>query len=469
MRGIGAIYLIVSSKMREVTFSVMDDFRDEWLECIASAEERTALLRFACSLPRQIGSATIDHARLESFVAASVQAAADRPLERALSAAREAIGILQDRLDVATEELASLRAIPADVQSLQARDEEKTRTLALYQSSAEKEHTLGQALQAQLAETRRLSDECHELRLRVEQLKTPSGRGRTGETAVEGMALEVGFEVEDTSVGSRKDQGCMDLLLTLPGREDVRIAVEIKNKDVIKKSDLDDFEHKAHEGKKKGLFDSAIFVSLRAPVRRTSLVHQHHHALDFFSVEGGSPDASAPAPLSYCAPAHGDRMSCEDVQSHLCMHAACLLRCRAWRSASSQADGDGDAERLHQDWLVEALSEELRASLHDMNAHAKALSSLTSLVRGARSRAIQLMARLCSSATPPREVPSWVADVWHGKDKKEQGVGDALSWRNFNDERRKRIHESLGGKEAYYQALKEMVEDESMKKKKRAE
>ena len=455
--------------MREVTFSVLDDFRDEWLECIASAEERTALLRFACSLPRQIGSATIDHARLESFVAASVQAAADRPLERELSAARETIGVLQDRLDVATEELACLKAVPADVQSLQARDEEKSRTLALYQSSAEKEHTLSQALQAQLAETRRLSDECHSLRMKVEQLKAPSGRGRTGEMAVEGMALEVGFEVEDTSVGSRKEQGCMDLLLTLPGREDVRIAVEVKNKDVVKKVDLDDFERKAHEGKRKGLFDSAVFVSLRAPVRRASLLHQHHHALDFFSVEGGSPDASSPSPLSYCAPAHGDRMSCEDVQSHLCMHAACLLRCRAWRASSSSSEGDeGDEERLHRDWLVEALSEELRASLSDMNAHSKALSSLASLVRGARSRAIQLMARLCSSPTPPRDVPSWVSDVWHGKDKKEQGVGDALSWRNFNDERRKRIHESLGGKEAYYHALKEMVEDESKKKRVKA-
>ena len=91
---------------------------------------------------------------------------------------------------------------------------------------------------------------------------------------------DIGFHVDDTSEGEKKDTGYLDLLVRPDSStvSNMRIAIEVKNKKTIKKAsdekarkrekDIDDdiktFQSRAKDGIKKGLFDAAIFVSIRA-------------------------------------------------------------------------------------------------------------------------------------------------------------------------------------------------------------
>ena len=114
----------------------------------------------------------------------------------------------------------------------------------------------------------------------IVELRNPMGRGNAGEIDVAQTLTDIGYFVEDTSDGDRKQAGYLDLLVKLDNdsHENMRIAIEVKNKQTIKKAsdeklkkrekDLDDdiktFQQRVKDGIKNGLFDAAMFVSIRA-------------------------------------------------------------------------------------------------------------------------------------------------------------------------------------------------------------
>lgn len=114
------------------------------------------------------------------------------------------------------------------------------------------------------------------------QLKTPSGRGKTGEADVNEICASLGFRVFDTSQGRFKDN-YGDLLVQAdaddaesPGSDNdsdgsvprggVRIAIEIKNRGKVSASDVARFEDKVRVGVAAGRFEGGMFISLRCPI-----------------------------------------------------------------------------------------------------------------------------------------------------------------------------------------------------------
>ena len=75
--------------------------------------------------------------------------------------------------------------------------------------------------------------EITELRQRIAELQNPLTRGNSGEFDVAQTLQDIGFHVEDTSYGEKKDSGYLDLLVKpdISTTENMRIAIEVKNPD----------------------------------------------------------------------------------------------------------------------------------------------------------------------------------------------------------------------------------------------
>lgn len=142
-----------------------------------------------------------------------------------------------------------------------------------------------------------------ELRAENERLKTPSGKGESGESTVREILSEQGFQVIDTSAIAEKHR-YGDILAIAPrfdtsydsGGESaansaansasaagaavttmaelsansandthrgIRLAIEVKNAQNVRSSAVRNFERKVREGVAAGLFEGGIFLSLR--------------------------------------------------------------------------------------------------------------------------------------------------------------------------------------------------------------
>ena len=120
-----------------------------------------------------------------------------------------------------------------------------------------------------------------ELELECAALRTPSGRGLSGEANVSGVLREAGYRTYDTSTGALKD-AYLDILAVLPEGESgsadededsageappkagLRLAVEVKNRQTTATRDIAAFQRKVRSGVKEGLFDGGMFISLRS-------------------------------------------------------------------------------------------------------------------------------------------------------------------------------------------------------------
>ena len=81
------------------------------------------------------------------------------------------------------------------------------------------------------------TEEISKLNQKINNLQQPMSRGNTGEFDVAETLREIGFNVEDTSEGQKKEEGYLDLLVTNSTvLENNRIAIEIKNKQTIRKA-----------------------------------------------------------------------------------------------------------------------------------------------------------------------------------------------------------------------------------------
>ena len=458
---------------RALALDVADDFADAWLEHGASVAERTAALRFACALPREASG--VAHAQLQAAVRDALEAHAAPPtpalavLERELDESRRRAEADAARAEEARRALseACARAERAEAQSargdelarMQAADEVRGKSdaqldelraqlRALSEDKVRVEQELTQQLRAQMQESLRASQEGASLRAEIEALRTPAGRGRAAEESVGEALSEAGFDVRDTSMGAAKDEGYMDLLATVG---DVRVAVEIKNRASIDpNTDLRDFAAKAKAGVAKKLYDSAVFISVRAHTKKSTA-----YAVEM--LEDARGDESVP--VSYLGPERGGGpLAREAVQSHVCTHAAFVLRWRALRGLLDQRSVDADAERVRE--LVDHVAAETQTSMEELAQQAKLVTAMQASLKAQRARALQVAASVCEAravvpwlGTSHAEEPPWMAAFRLARDKVASGEADASVWKNLSDAQKKRVADH-GGREAFFRAVR---------------
>ena len=111
------------------------------------------------------------------------------------------------------------------------------------------------------SETACLQETILQLKDHNAELITPTGLGRSGELDVVRILQESGFIVEDTT---QKHAGYLDLIVTTERQEGIRLAVEVKNKNPLKRCDLDEFREKSLVLFREGKAEGSLIISLRA-------------------------------------------------------------------------------------------------------------------------------------------------------------------------------------------------------------
>lgn len=424
---------------RELCVAVPAAFANAWFEFEATAAERGSLLDFACALPR---TSDADAARLRRLVEDAARGIASegdaevRAENAELKAERDALRA------TAQDAQAKLAAAERAAGMVEQAAENRVRTLmevevrdmrqelaAMSAAKVESERSLSDRLRDNVAELQRLAAERLELRARVAELETPMARGKAGEFDVTQTLVDVGFHVEDTSMGDRKMQGYLDLLVWPEGREEgMRIAIECKNCVAIDpKTHLDVFVAKSRDGFTRGLFDSSIFVSLRAHTKRGG----ETVALELFADESGR----STIPVSFLGPERGRAappLLREQLESHVCLHAALLAQLRQ-RGASGAERTDADASALHE--LVALCNTELNGTFEDLNRQTRLLKDMQALNTSVRSRCIRLLSTVwrTNASIPwlkaPMDAP-WVPafEALRARKESDPGVRDAALW-----------------------------------------
>lgn len=182
----------------------------------------------------------------------------------------------------------------------------------------------------------------NELTERINELSTPMSKGNTGEACIADILTDLGFHVQDTSTGDMNAKGYLDLLV-LPESgctDNMRVAIEIKNKKIIRKAsdaklakdekdisdDIKTFQARVREGIKNDLFDAAVFLSIRAHTKMGQPVVLEMH----------NDSTQRPLfPVTYIGPEKGklaNNLSQEQIETHLYMIFALLEQTHAIKS-----------------------------------------------------------------------------------------------------------------------------------------
>lgn len=325
------------------------------------------------------------------------------------------------------------------------RNEETLKAKQAVQDSLHDAHATTMQLEREMCEV--LKDRCKateensklvsSLQSRIHELETPMGRGSVGEVDVAQCLRDMGFVVEDTSMGDAKNAGYLDLLVRPePKREDgeedyddhgMRIAVEIKNRKEVKRENVVAFEDHVRNGIAKGLFDSAIFVSIRAHVKRDA-----SSALDMYEDEAKRPLV----PVSWIGPDRGKHampLTHEQLESHVLMHCALLSKTRSLRDVfAKQAAATCEEDKRIVQQHVEDMVAQLNELLSDMSRQQSLLQDLKANLTSMRVRAIQTFVDthqmnkditwLGSNITAP-----WLTSLEHARRKVDTHT-DAQIW-----------------------------------------
>ena len=442
---------------RVVSLEVTDDFSDTWLEHEATPQQRTALLRFVCALPRRVDVDTLADVRAAINTALQSEAIAemttlkqhnaqlrDQVAEaRTLLDAERAFRSAQGAHDDAATELACRRAVEV-ARDADACAEASARAAlqAARDEHADVERRLTAEVRGQLTTLVRATTECAELRRRVDELQTPAARGRIGEFAMAEAIAAAGFDVVDTSMGASKDEGHLDLLVRPHTDPSLRVAIEVKNRAKIDpKRDVDHFRAKVASGVARGLFDTAIFVSVRTHTKQGLAAH----AVDTIDDTDGLPTI----PVSFVGPERGTHtppLSEEVLQSHVVLHTAFAARCRDIRAAVRPPAADDDEGLVP---LLQRVRDDAIDTLEGMNAQSKAIASLQAVANEARVRSARQLATLAGHACAAylRPLPPWVDDL-----RAASASGDV--WKRLTEEQKKRVRDGLGGRDVFCKAAR---------------
>lgn len=242
------------------------------------------------------------------------------------------------------------------------------------------------------------ADEVRGLAQQVTDLQNPLNRGTAGEVDVAHTLAAIGLHVEDTSVGEKKDAGYLDLLVKLDeaATDNMRIAIEVKNKKTIKKAsdekarrkdkDLDDdiktFQLRAAHGIQHGLFDAAVFVSIRAHTKMGKPV-----VLEMFHDATNRPLA----PVSYLGPEQSKvvvPLTQEQLETHIYMMFCVLDKCHSIKR--DLCNGLQDHEIVSFQTLFDDMGGFLNKTFVDLRKQETLLHDMSANLTSIRSRCIAM-------------------------------------------------------------------------------
>lgn len=241
------------------------------------------------------------------------------------------------------------------------------------------------------------SKQIAKLTSQIVELQKPMGRGNAGEFDVAQTLRDLGFNVEDTSDGEKKEAGYLDLFVTLSSKvENMRLAIEIKNKQTIKKAsdekvkkkqkDLDDdvktFQQRVKDGIKNNLFDGAIFVSIRAHTKMGSAV-----VLEMFE----DTTNRALAPVSYVGPEKGKNalpLTQEQLETQVYMMFCVLDQCHNIRKEVCNDLKDDEVCAFQT--LFDEMGSYLNKTFTDLRKQENMIQDMTSNLTNIRVNCIKM-------------------------------------------------------------------------------
>ena len=306
--------------------------------------------------------------------------------------------------------------------------------------------------------------EISKLQQEISLLQNPLSRGNFGEFDVSQSLRDAGFHVEDTSEGEKKEAGYLDLLVQIDDSTDnMRIAVEVKNKKTIKKAsdekvkkkekDIDDdirtFQNRVASGVKQGLFDAAVLVSIRAHTKMGSPV-----VLEMFD------DATnkALAPVSYIGPEKAKNASPitqEQLETHMLMMFSVLENCHLIRRDLCSGFKNEDVADF------QAIFEELTAFFNnafiDLRKQEHLAHDMMTSITNARTRCITMCRRVhaLNRATPWLQrgnVPEWM-NIYATALERSASMSEADVWNRLS--KNKATIEHTIGKDSMFAAMRE--------------
>lgn len=280
------------------------------------------------------------------------------------------------------------------------RSEESFKAKELMHNAVQEAHERRMQIESELCKV--LKDRCtateetaktiNALQTRISELETPMGRGTVGEMDVAQCLRDMGFVVEDTSTGDAKNSGYMDLLIYPEASDSAdppKIAIEIKNRKEVKRENITSFEEHVRKGIEKKLFDSAIFVSIRAHVKRDA-----SSALDMYEDDMKRPLV----PVSWIGPERSRNappLTQDQLEAHVLLHCALLTQTERLRGVfEKQATESTEEDKKQVQNFVTSMIERVNDIFSDLGRQSSMLDDMKKNVTAIRVHAIQMVMNL---------------------------------------------------------------------------
>lgn len=445
--------------MKTISFSVPDNFEVPTRYANLSAEETADVLTVACHLScfcqNTLDKEDFQHAlrsvrdsQVERLYAEVQRIKSEHATEVAKLHGEHEMSLQRERI----------RMSGAESHKTQEDEEERRRDAQnLRDCEAKLRDVLtSQCLQSErhLRERLEQADVIQSLRTKVSELERPTGIGRAAEIDVATLLRDAGFHVEDTSMGEKKESGYLDVLVQPEATVDVeagsnlRIAVEVKNVKTVQRKDLDDFEHKVTRGVQSGMFDAAIFLSLRAHTKKASCIH-----VDMFPDDSGKPIV----PVVWLGPERSKQvqpLTQEAIESVTWMVSSLLLKCHDMKRDMTTSE-DQDVRIVQNE--VTFLSDQFTGMFSDLTRQYKTIEDLRDQVTQTRARCVRMFHSLWetnrSVSWLSREMQApWMNAYLTAQSQIASSVKESDVWNRLS--KQKAIIERHIGKDAMFVALR---------------
>ena len=293
------------------------------------------------------------------------------------------------------------------------------------------------------------------LKTKIEDLQSPLSKGNCGEFNCLQTLQDIGYHVEDTSDGEQKNAGYLDLLVKPESNvvENMRIGVEIKNKKNIRKAsvekvnkrekDIDDdivtFQQRAKNGIQKGLFDAAIFVSIKAHTKMGAPV-----VLEMFEDATQRPLA----PVTYIGPEKAKKiipLTQEELETHVRMVFCMLEQCHNMKRDLCNLK---DEELSSLQIVFDQMGTLLNKTFADLRKQEQLIQAMTDSLTEIRCRCIQMFRSIYDTN---QQIPwlqrklhaEWMPIYEESKQMALDNLSDGAIWNSLS-RKRATISNSIG-------------------------
>lgn len=432
-----------------VTLTVPETFQIPSFFATATPEETGQVLEVAALLPKWVSKTSGDMDHLMTLFHNKHTDALDKK-QQEISTLQKCLNEMQARADASKQNGFDIeQALRTELRN------EYQFKMQAYANNFQSSQTFVEQMHREVMEK---ESRIQELNSQVASLQTPLGRGQAGEWDVASALSSLGFVVEDTS--HRGSEGFLDLLVSPDddSQKNMRLAIEVKNRQEIKVSHLEAFETTIQRGFKDNLYDAALFVSIRTFVRKSKT---QSVVLEMFDNDGGRPLV----PCLWIGPEkgkHQNPVTQEQLESLVCMQMALLAQCHAIRRDLCQGVKDADMEAVRE--TVDVFGTEMTEILQDINRQQKLVDDFKGTLTSMRVRCIQM----CSSLHRTNRITPWLGrpsvtfpwmDTFLKAYEKKDSLRDAEIWNQLSGN--KNVIERSIGKDAMFSYFK------SEKKKKR--